>query len=313
MIDRARRMACIVAGIGAGIGAAIILAWLVPTLGSEEFAPPAPVIREIQKLAERNTTALIVKHIGDPWIVAVGTGRASAKVVQGMERDNATRAAVDVAKNAIAQLLAANVEVFREAATSAQGGSRSTHDVVVTVVGAVLSRVELHEARYDDSTQVCRVVIICPPPGKEERIGHVYADAGVAAHALLKRAAAGLCHTGVISVPVKRRGGGEPELVPIAITAGPLSQPGGREISRVKGQQSLLRFLNERIDSQDSLRRESMTVADPFDPDGSRILYSERFERRILIRQAGRLPPTVNESIEAGDVFFTATWPTGED
>lgn len=294
-------------GIFAGVVAGGGLAMLIPVAATESPLPTS-VTQAIEKLADRNNVALSVKQAGVPWIVGVGRGRASPKVVQGMERDNATRAAVDVAKNEIAQLLEANISEFTDATTSQLGEARVDRDVVVTVMGMVLSRVELHDAKYDEVSRECRVVVICPPASKDDRCLHVYKDARTAAVALLKKTCAGVCHTGVISVPVNRRGGGEPRLVAIAITAGPKSQAGGREISRSKGLAALARFVAERIDSQDTLHRESKTFVDPFDPDGSRVLYSERFERQISISQAGVLPPTATESTEAGDVLYTATW-----
>ena len=308
MIDHPRRLL----GIVAGIVASGVLASPTPVRGADESSLPASVSQAITELAERNHAARIVKQDGEPWIVAVGRGRASPKAVPGMERDNATRAAVVAAKSEVATMIDANIDTFTKTWTSARGETITTRDVKVTV-GVVLSRVELHNARYNASTQECRVVIICPPLGKDGQFGHLYPDTRSAANALLKKTGDGLCHHGggVILIKLNGHDGGKPKLVAIAITAGPASG-GGREISRVKGLAALQQFLKERIKSEVTLHSES-TIADPLHPDGSRHFYSEELKEVISINGAGALPPTVAESIEAGDVVYTATWFADDD
>lgn len=275
---------------------------------ADEQPLPAEVVEAIEKLPADRDKAIIVRESGHPWLVAVGWGRAAPQVVPGMEQDNATRAAVEVAKNEAARLLAAEIAVFMATTRSQAGEETFSREVIVAVSGEVLAGVELHDFRYDSETRRCRAVILCPPPSDDDRAIRVFPDVEAAAGALLEKASKGLCGMGVICVAVEGEAAGRSRMAAISIAAAPRSRPGGHQIGQAKGQAALLRFLSEAIASRESLRTDSVTVADPFDPDGSALLHREHFEKFVQVKRSGVLPPTKSLTREVGPVLYTATW-----
>lgn len=293
-------------GIG-GIALVMSLA-AMPASGDPGETLPVQVREAIAELPRHGAKAKIVRSDGDPWIVAMANGKPRDDVVPGMERDNAIRAAVEVAKNEAAKLLAANVAVFVTDARSGPNAGSFSREVVVTVAGQVLAGTQLYDAQYEPATGDARAVILCPPPDGTRTASAVFANTTTAATSLLERASMGLCGTGVICVPVSQNADNVKRIVPIAVTAAPGRGPVGQRIGTAKGLAALQRFLAERIDSRETLRQETSVVPDPFTASGSQMIYKEEFKRTTEVKQNGIVPPTMGLHREANGVLYTATW-----
>jgi hypothetical protein len=255
--------------------------------------------------------AAVVKTSNGTWLVGVAWGMVAPSSSEVMQRDQATRAAVVVAKNEMAKELGVNVSTFVASTSTDRGPATLTREVVVQVCARVLAGMQLHDAQFHTDTKRSRVVVVCPPlqgDGQAALGAGEFSDARAAVAELLERARKGLCPSGVICVRIQGSTPQKPKLAFVAISVAIRADNGSHEVGRAIGQAALVKLWNEKIDGKERLVQGQMP--DPFDPSGSRLLHQEHFESWVRNKAEGRLPGFETTSVDGDGVYYTAVWCT---